>query len=191
MSLQLRMLGTLSVSQEGRALQLAASRKVRALLAYLAVAQRAMPRHRLCNLLWDSASDPRGELRWALSKLRGVVGAARISSSEDSIRLELADSSVDALEIQRAAQAGIGTLTPERARDLLALFNGDFLEGLELDGCPELTGWLLAQRRRFALGASHCWSSRRLKFTRTSIPPAALLSSHTTTTCRGGSISLA
>ena len=58
-------------------------------------------------------------------------------------------SSVDALEIQRAAQAGIDTLTPERARDLLALFNGDFLEGLELDGCPELTSWLLFQRRRF------------------------------------------
>ena len=143
------MLGTLSVSQEGRALELPASRKVRALLAYLAVAPRAIPRHRLCSLFWDSASDPRGELRWALSKLRGVVGAARISSREDSIRLELADSSVDALEIQRAAQAGIDTLTPERARDLLALFNGDFLEGLELDGCPELTGWLLFQRRRF------------------------------------------
>jgi tetratricopeptide (TPR) repeat protein len=149
-SLQLRMLGTLSVSQGGRALELPASRKVRALFAYLALAPRATSRHRLCRLLWDTASDPRGELRWALSKLRGVVGAERISSREDSVRLDLADSFVDAFEIQRAAHAGIGTLAPERARDLLVLFGGEFLEGLELDGCTELAAWLLFQRRCFS-----------------------------------------
>jgi len=81
-SLQLRMLGTLSVSQDGRALELPASRKVRALLAYLALTPRATPRVRISRLLWDTASDPRGELRWALSKLRGVLGAARVGSSD-------------------------------------------------------------------------------------------------------------
>lgn len=148
MSLHLRMLGTLSVSQGGRALELPASRKVRALLAYLALAPRATPRHRICTLLWDAAGDPRGELRWALSKLRGAVGATRVSSREDSLQLELADSFVDALEIQRAVQTGLGTLAPERARELLALFGGEFLEGLDLVGCPEFTAWLLAHRRR-------------------------------------------
>jgi DNA-binding SARP family transcriptional activator/Tfp pilus assembly protein PilF len=145
-TLRLRMLGTLSVSQHGRALELPASRKARALLAYLALAPRATSRHRLCNLLWQSAIDPRGELRWALSKLRGVVGAARIDGREDSLRLDLDDGCVDALEIQRAARAGFA---PERANELLALFDGDFLEGLDVAGCPEFTAWLLAQRRRF------------------------------------------
>lgn len=149
MSLHLRMLGPLSVSQDDRVLELPASRKVRALLAYLALAPRATPRHRLCRLLWDTASDPRGELRWSLSKLRGVLGATRITSREDFIRLELAGTFVDALEIQRATQAGIGTLTPARARDLLALFDGEFLEGLELDTDVELTSWVVAQRRHF------------------------------------------
>lgn len=144
------MLGTLSLSQDGRALELPASRKVRALLAYLALAPRATSRPRLCRLLWDTASDPRGELRWSLSKLRAVLGATRITSREDCIRLELADTFVDALEIQRATQAGIGTLTPTRARDLLALFDGEFLEGLELDAGVELTAWVVAQRRRFS-----------------------------------------
>jgi DNA-binding SARP family transcriptional activator len=101
------MLGTLSVSQDGRALELPASRKVRALLAYLALTPRATPRVRISRLLWDTASDPRGELRWALSKLRGVLGAARVGSSEDFIQLDLADARIDALEVQRAAQAGI------------------------------------------------------------------------------------
>ena len=149
MALQLRMLGTLSVSQQGRVLELPASRKVRALLAYLALAPRATSRPRLCSLLWDSATDPRGELRWALSRLRSVLGATRIVTRDGSVQLELDGACVDALEIQRAARAGIDTLAPERVRTLLALFSGDFLEGLELDECPELTGWLLAQRRRF------------------------------------------
>jgi len=143
------MLGSLSVSQGGCALELPASRKVRALLAYLALAPRATPRHRLCNLLWDTASDPRGELRWALTKLRSVVGAARIDTREDSLRLDLADSCVDALEIQRAARAGIGALTPQRAGELLTLFNGDLLEGLDVAGCSAFTGCLPAERRRF------------------------------------------
>lgn len=149
MSFELRMLGPLSASQDGRALGLPASRKARALLAYLALTPRAIPRHRLCRLLWDSTSDPRGELRWVLSKLRVVVGATRIITSEDSLRLDLTDSCVDALEVQRAARAGIGTLTYARARELLALFDGEFLEALELDDCPEFTAWVLAQRRSF------------------------------------------
>lgn len=143
------MLGPLRASQDGIALGLPASRKARALLAYLALTPRAIPRHRLCRLLWDTTTDPRGELRWVLSRLRGVLGAARITGSEDSLRFEPTDSFVDALEVQCAARAGIATLTQARVRELVALFDGDFLEGLELEDCPEFTGWVLAQRRTF------------------------------------------
>jgi DNA-binding SARP family transcriptional activator len=149
MALQLRMLGTLAVSQGGRTVELPASRKARALLVYLALTPRATPRSRLCALLLDSASDSRGELRWYLSKLRRIVGATRVRCSEDSVRIELSDSLVDALEIQRAARKGFATLAPEQARALLTLFSGDFLDGMELDRCPGFTGWLLTQRRRF------------------------------------------
>jgi DNA-binding SARP family transcriptional activator len=148
---QLRILGPLTVSQDGRGLQLPASRKARALLAYLASAPRGVPRRRLCALLWDSSSDSRGELRWYLSKLRGVIGAARLNSREDPVRLDLSDGSVDAREVQSAMHAGIGTLAPERVRQLLLLFKGDFLEGLDVERCPEFTAWLLAQRRRHHL----------------------------------------
>jgi tetratricopeptide (TPR) repeat protein len=159
------MLRTLSVSQDGRALELPASRKVRALLAYLALSPRATPRHRLCRLLWDTASDPRGELRWALSKLRGVLGAPRIVTRDDSIRLDLADSFVDALELQRAAESGIAALDAARARELLASFEGEFLEGLELDACSELAGWVIAQRRSFA-----AWRGALLQRLAASVP---------------------
>ena len=72
-SLQLRLLGALTVSRGGRPVPLPSSRKVRALLAYLALSPRPVARSQLCELLWDVPNDPRGELRWSLSKLRGIV----------------------------------------------------------------------------------------------------------------------
>jgi DNA-binding SARP family transcriptional activator/TolB-like protein len=148
----MRLLGPLTISRAGRALPLPASRKVRALLAYLALAPLAVTRTQLCELLWDVPNDPRGELRWCLSKVRSIVdepGRRRVRTREDTVELDLADCFVDAVEVARAAQAGIPTLPPERLRTLSALFNGDFLEGLDVDGSLAFNGWLTAQRRRF------------------------------------------
>ena len=44
-----------------------------ALLAYLLLTLRPHRRDRLCELLWEVPDDPRGALRWSLSKLRPVV----------------------------------------------------------------------------------------------------------------------
>ncbi len=67
------MLGPLAIRRDGRALALPASRKVRALFAYLALAPLPVSRSQLCELLWDVPNDPRGELRWCLSKIRGSL----------------------------------------------------------------------------------------------------------------------
>ncbi len=101
---QIRMLGGLTISRRGESLSLPASRKVRALLAYLTLSPRAVPRSRLCELLWETPNDPRGELRWCLSKLRRILdepGRRRIEARGDTIRLDLSDCSVDVLEIAR------------------------------------------------------------------------------------------
>ena len=150
--LRVRLLGPLTISRDGVTLELPASRKVRALLAYLALAPRAVTRSHLCSLLWDVPSDPRGELRWCLSKIRGLVdepARRRVETRADTVKLDLTDCFVDASEIARAAQAGIQTIPPERLRALAALFAGDFLEGLEVDRSPAFDGWLAAQRRQF------------------------------------------
>jgi DNA-binding SARP family transcriptional activator/Flp pilus assembly protein TadD len=149
MGLLVGMLGSLTVASDGRAINLRASRKVRALLAWLALTPRATPRQRLCELLWEGTADPRAELRWHLSKLRAIVGAERIVQDEDCVRLDLADSGVDAREVQGAMQSGRASLSPQKLRELQALYRGEFLEGLELEYCPEFTAWLIAQRRRF------------------------------------------
>ncbi|HEX7559751.1 MAG TPA: hypothetical protein VF386_11150, partial [Usitatibacter sp.] len=151
-SLQLSMLGPLRVDRAGRALPLPASRKVRALLAYLALARRPVSREQLCDLLWDAPNDPRGELRWSLSKLRGLVddeSRPRLLTAGDTVQLDLSDCFVDALEIARAADQGVETLAIGRLRELAALFGGEFLDGLDMALNPAFDGWLTAQRRHF------------------------------------------
>ncbi len=124
---------------------------MRALIAYLALAPRALTRAHLCELLGDIPNDPRGELRWCLSKARAVVdepGRRRIETPQDTVRLDLGDCFVDVVEIGDATRAGVGKLDAERLRLLSSLFVGDFLDGLELDRSPHFNSWLIAQRRR-------------------------------------------
>jgi DNA-binding SARP family transcriptional activator len=150
-ALRIRMLGPLTIRRAGAAVPLPASRKVRGLLAYLALAPRAVARSHLCELLWDLPNDPRGELRWALSKIRGVVeepGRRRILAEADAVRLDLADCEVDALRVASAMQS-LESLDAHRLRSLAAAFAGDFLEGLEIADGHAFNGWLTAQRRRF------------------------------------------
>jgi TolB-like protein/Flp pilus assembly protein TadD len=142
----------LAIRRNGVAAALPASRKVRALFAYLALAPSPVPRSQLCELLWDVPNDPRGELRWCLSKIRGIVdepGKRRVETKDDTIRLDISDCVVDATTVARALAEGVAALAPERLRTLSSLFGGDFLEGLEIARSPVFTGWLTAQRRRY------------------------------------------
>jgi DNA-binding SARP family transcriptional activator/TolB-like protein len=145
------MLGPLRVSREGRPVALPASRKVRALLAYVALAQKPVARGPLCELLWDVPNDPRGELRWCLSKVRGLLddGAnRRVHTPGDAVQLDLSQCLVDVLDVLRAVEAGLETQSTERLEALAASFEGEFLESLAIDDSPAFTAWLTAQRRR-------------------------------------------
>jgi DNA-binding SARP family transcriptional activator len=150
-ALHVRMLGPLTVSRDGRPLALPASRKVRALMAYLVLAPHAVTRSKLCELLWDVPNDPRGELRWCLSKVRSILdepGRRRVQTRDDTVALDLAGCFVDVVEIAGTTQKGIQKLPLERLRALCALFTGDFLDGLDIDRNPQFNGWLIAERRR-------------------------------------------
>jgi DNA-binding SARP family transcriptional activator/Flp pilus assembly protein TadD len=151
-SLEVRMLGPMTIGRHGAKLALPASRKVRALLAYLALAPKPVPRSQLCELLWDVPNDPRGELRWCLSKMRGVVDEPerrRVLVDEDKVALDLSDCRVDAIELGRAAEHGFEGVEFAHREHLATLFGGDFLEGLEIDRSPAFSAWLTGQRRRF------------------------------------------
>ncbi|UUX96298.1 transcriptional regulator [Aquabacterium sp. J223] len=152
-ALTLRLFGPPALRRDGQAVALPPSRKVRALLAYLALAGHGVSRSRLCELLWDLPSDPRGELRWTLSKLRGLLDAPSrpcVVTTGDSVAVDLAEGAVDAVQVQRAVQQGIATTSADGLEALAGLLaGGEFLEGLDLPRSPAFTGWQLAQRRRF------------------------------------------
>jgi DNA-binding SARP family transcriptional activator/TolB-like protein/Tfp pilus assembly protein PilF len=151
--LAVRVLGPVSVSRAGAPVPLPRSRKVRALLGFLTLSPSPVSRSRLCGLLWDVPNDPRGELRWSLSKLRGVLDdpdRRRVITSEgNAIAVDLSDCVVDAIEVDRIARVGIEAATIESLADLCDRYDGELLEGLHIDGNPEFTGWLFGQRQRY------------------------------------------
>ncbi|HLT25416.1 MAG TPA: transcriptional regulator [Zeimonas sp.] len=150
--LRIRLLGALEIRCDEHPLPLPASRKTRALFAWLALSTRAAARGTLCELLWDAPSDPRAELRWSLSKIRGLVdepGVRRVRTDGEHVRLDLSGDFVDALEIERALADGLEALTPAHASRLASMFDGEFLDGLELARAPLADAWLSAQRRHF------------------------------------------
>ncbi len=150
--LALQLLGPLSVRRQGAAVALPPSRKVRALLAYLVMTGRPSARSHLCELLWDVPNDPRGELRWCLSKLRGVLdgpGRVRVIADGDHVMLDLEGGDIDVHHALDALRQGVATLAPGRLAALAAHFaRGDLLQGLELPRSPAFAGWLVAERRR-------------------------------------------
>jgi DNA-binding SARP family transcriptional activator len=147
-----RMLGPLKIFRDGEALPLPSSRKVRALLGYLVLAKDPVARSRLCDLLWDGPNDPRGELRWCLSKLRGLLDepdTSRIEASSDTVSLRLDGLAVDANMLNACSAADFDRIDTAELEKLCAMFSGDFLEGLDLDRSPHFSAWLNAQRRSF------------------------------------------
>lgn len=150
--MQLRMLGTFALLRDGAGVPLPPSRKLRALIAYLALAPQGHTREHLCELLWDIPNDPRGELRWCLSKARRVLdepGYRRVMTAGGAIRIDLHHCDVDALDVDRSMQAGTDALDTVALQTLLERFAGDFLDGLEIERNPFFNNWLTAQRRRF------------------------------------------
>jgi DNA-binding SARP family transcriptional activator/Tfp pilus assembly protein PilF len=146
------LLGPLQVIQNGRPVSQPPSRKVRALLAYLAMAGRPISREKLCELLWDVADDPRSELRWCLSKLRPLVDGPttkRLIADRKQVHIEAASLDVDALLVARHTQTTLKNGSPGDLRSLLDLFRGDFLEGLSVERAPSFENWLAGQRHRF------------------------------------------
>jgi DNA-binding SARP family transcriptional activator/TolB-like protein len=146
------LLGPLQVVRNGAELSEPPSRKVRALLAYLAMAPRPVTREKLCELFWDVADDPRGELRWCLSKLRSLVdeqATKRLIADRRQVSLDTASLHVDALVVARSAQKTLSSPSPSDLRSLLALYRGDFLEGLSMERAPSFENWLASQRHRF------------------------------------------
>ena len=147
--LELRLIGEMALRRDGVAVELPRSKKTRALLAYLAVQDRELRRDTLCSVFWDLPDDPRGALRWSLSKLRPLVDdadVARIQADRDHVRLDTGAVEVDYLALRRVAVKGFEAMPTADLKGLAAQAGSSFLAGLDLPSCPDFQAWLIAHR---------------------------------------------
>ncbi len=147
--LRVRLLGELEISRGGERLALPQSKKTRALLVYLMLAERPRRRERLCELLWDVADDPRGALRWSLSRLRKVLDdedTSRISANRESVEFAAAGAWVDVFAVRERLASGVSRLTVDELVEVAAEFRGELVEGLELSEFHDFQAWCGAER---------------------------------------------
>jgi len=151
--LEIRLIGELVVARDGVPVGLPASKKTRALLAYLAATGRPQLRERLCALLWDGPDDPRAALRWSLTKLRPLVDdpdAPRLVADRDRVELLPNGAAIDLAAIRASVPggtaAGVARATTESLAAVAPLVRGELLEGLDLPDCYRYDEWLRSER---------------------------------------------
>jgi TolB-like protein len=124
--------------------------KLAALISYLALAGKPVPRDVLATLLWGSHFDEqaRQNLRQALVRLRKTVGSEMLISTDSTVHLLPMALDCDAAAFERLSRSG-------KAEDLGAsveLLDGELLAGLDVKQ-PGWEEWLTKERRRFELMA--------------------------------------
>ena len=150
-ALEIRLLGELMVLRGGMPCQLPSSKKTRALLAYLVASGRTHTRERLCELFWEGPDDPRGGLRWALSKIRPLLdedGARRLRADREHVGFEPEGAEVDLAEVRSLAKAGVDQVSLDQLRAGAARFRGRFLEGHDLSDCVHFYTWCVGEREQ-------------------------------------------
>jgi len=140
MSVSIDLLGTPSVSIDGKPAPSPRGRKAWALLAYLLLTPRAPSRERIATLLFDEATDPLGALRWNLAQLRRTLGD-RVEVGGEPLAIKLPRGSVVDTEILAHGDPAAAIAVPGLAQELL--------EGIDLPDNAAFETWLLAERRRF------------------------------------------
>ncbi|WP_300055033.1 alpha/beta fold hydrolase [uncultured Roseobacter sp.] len=148
-SLRISLLGELAVTRNGTPVALPASRKARAVLGYLVATARPVRRERLCELFWDLPDDPRGSLRWALSKLRPAVDGteeAHIVADRERVAFSGGATEVDLLAIRARLLDEPPFLPPEDLREMAAQLEQPLLDGLAQAGAEDFQLWLASER---------------------------------------------
>jgi DNA-binding SARP family transcriptional activator/tetratricopeptide (TPR) repeat protein len=151
--LEIHVLGDLRLVNGGRILTLPPSKKTRALLAYLIATGRPHLRERLCDLLWEGPDDPRSALRWSLTKLRPLFDGddtARLVTDRERVAFASQGADVDITRLAALTSNGVSNATTGELKSAVALFSGEFADGLDLPACFRFHEWCAAEREKWA-----------------------------------------
>lgn len=145
--LSIQTVGELAVRRGDALLPMPASKRTRALLAYLALTARPHRRDRLCEVFWDIPDDPRAALRWSLSKLRPLVNdetGERLIADRERVELQTADVEIDVRTLEtRLEDPGLGV---DELRALANALEDRLLDGIDLPDQELFQQWLTAER---------------------------------------------
>ena len=148
-AIEIRLFGELSVLRAGRAVALPASKKTRALLAYLVASQRSHTREKLCDFLWEGPEDPRAALRWSLAKIRPLIdepGLTRLIADRERIAFESLGVTTDLHELRILTSVGLKQATMTNLEGAARAIQGELLEGLDLPDCYQYNDWCRGER---------------------------------------------
>ena len=115
-----------------------------------ALTERPQRREQLCELLWEIPDDPRGSLRWSLSKIRKLVDdeeRRRIIADRSTVAFDTSSVDIDVLALHRAADDVEGASFEQLVR-LAERNQGGFLEGLDLPDFHDFHAWCIGERER-------------------------------------------
>ncbi len=147
--LEISLLGELRVNCAGAQIALPASRKTRALLAFLISTGRPHRRERLCELFWDIPDDPKAALRWALSKLRKVVDTpdkCRIIADRERVHFDATGVLIDVKKLRTDIVHKPQVLSVKDLETMAYRLEQVLLDGLDGAGVGRFDAWLLAER---------------------------------------------
>jgi predicted ATPase/DNA-binding SARP family transcriptional activator/DNA-binding CsgD family transcriptional regulator len=156
-SLEVFTLGKLQIHRSGLPLADFPTRKVEALLVYLACTGRSSPREQLAELLWDDRTQAQSltNLRSTLSRLNEQVAPfLHITRKDISIQPQ-AKVWVDSVELSTTLQSTkrpLSMSTAKRLEQALNRYKGDFLAGFYINESRGFEDWQLAERERLRVG---------------------------------------
>jgi predicted ATPase/DNA-binding SARP family transcriptional activator len=157
--LEIVTLGGFSLQHDTRPVGGFVSRKVEALLVYLAASPREHPREVLGEMLWDDLPQDRtlANLRMALSSLQQQL-APYLTVTRYSLAMNAdSDYHMDTLELDRALSeadqhwkenGSFSQTAAAKLENALKLYQGAFLEGFHLRNARGFEGWKLLEQER-------------------------------------------
>ncbi len=142
---RMNILGGLQISQGSQVVEGFISRKVPALLVYLALSDRAISRTALMELLWGDMAESAAQvsIRKALSNLRQVLGES-VVITRDSVMFVHSSAQIDAVRFQQICAIPEASL--EELHEAVDLYTGDLLEGFVVRDAAYFDDWLTTQR---------------------------------------------
>ncbi|MBN1200539.1 MAG: protein kinase [Anaerolineae bacterium] len=148
--LQIQTLGGLAIECDGQPVTGFDSRKVQALLVYLACTGRTHPREVLAEMLWEERGQAQSlaNLRVALTSLRQTVGPF-VSITRETVSIDpTSDVWLDAAVFEDQVDAAGSDVA--RLLDAIDLYQGDFLAGFYVDSTL-FEEWATRERERLRL----------------------------------------